>query len=86
MVLGIVLFLFRCGQAPVQSKGVRRDVGRLTQIAPVAAVSKVRTDSVSLCNREPAQSARNIDLWYDAYSVKPDEKLYLKPEERVRIW
>jgi putative endopeptidase len=29
---------------------------------------------------------RNIDAWYDAWGVKPDDKLYLKPEERVRIW
>lgn len=29
---------------------------------------------------------RNIDEWYDAFGVKPGDKLYLKPEERVRIW
>jgi putative endopeptidase len=29
---------------------------------------------------------RNIDGWYDAFGVKPENKLYLKPEERVRIW
>jgi putative endopeptidase len=29
---------------------------------------------------------RNIDGWYDAFGVKPGDKLYLKPEERVRIW
>jgi putative endopeptidase len=29
---------------------------------------------------------RNIDAWYDAWGVKPGDKLYLKPEERVRIW
>src|SRR5215468_8152603 len=29
---------------------------------------------------------RNVDAWYDAWGVKPDEKLYLKPEDRVRIW
>jgi len=29
---------------------------------------------------------RNIDAWYDAFGVKPGDKLYLKPEERVRIW
>ncbi|MEQ1864865.1 MAG: M13 family metallopeptidase, partial [Micropepsaceae bacterium] len=29
---------------------------------------------------------RNIDAWYDAFGVKPGHKLYLKPEERVRIW
>lgn len=29
---------------------------------------------------------RNIDEWYDAFGVKPGDKMYLKPEERVRIW
>ena len=29
---------------------------------------------------------RNIDAWYEAWGVKPDDKLYLKPEDRVRIW
>ena len=29
---------------------------------------------------------RNIDAWYEAFGVKPGDKLYVKPEERVRIW
>jgi putative endopeptidase len=29
---------------------------------------------------------RNIDAWYDAWSVKPGDKLYLRPEDRARIW
>lgn len=29
---------------------------------------------------------RNIDAWYDAFGAKPDQKLYLAPEARVRIW
>ena len=29
---------------------------------------------------------RNIDAWYDAFGVKPGDKLYLKPEDRVHIW
>jgi len=28
----------------------------------------------------------NIDAWYTAFDVKPGDKLYLAPEERVRIW
>ena len=36
--------------------------------------------------RERAQTVRNIDGWYDAYGVKPGEKLYLESSERVRIW
>ena len=29
---------------------------------------------------------RNVDAWYDAWGVKPGDKLYLKPEDRVKIW
>jgi endothelin-converting enzyme/putative endopeptidase len=29
---------------------------------------------------------RNIDAWYDAFGVKPGDKLYLEPAKRVTIW
>lgn len=29
---------------------------------------------------------RNFDEWYRAFNVKPGDKLYLLPEQRVRIW
>lgn len=29
---------------------------------------------------------RNIDAWYDAFEVSPEDELYLAPEDRVRIW
>jgi putative endopeptidase len=29
---------------------------------------------------------RNVDAWYAAFDVKPGDKLYLAPENRVRIW
>jgi putative endopeptidase len=29
---------------------------------------------------------RNLDDWYAAFDVKPGDKLYLAPEQRVRIW
>ena len=28
----------------------------------------------------------NIDAWYEAFNVQPGDKLYIKPEDRVRIW
>lgn len=33
-----------------------------------------------------AAMVRNIDAWYSAFDVKEGEKLYLPPDERVRIW
>ncbi len=29
---------------------------------------------------------RNIDAWYAAFGVKPGDKLYVAPEQRVHIW
>jgi putative endopeptidase len=29
---------------------------------------------------------RNIDTWYEAFGVKPEEKLFVAPKDRVRIW
>ncbi|MBJ6984440.1 M13-type metalloendopeptidase [Luteimonas sp. MC1750] len=29
---------------------------------------------------------RNIDAWYDAFDVSEGDKLYIAPEDRVRIW
>jgi putative endopeptidase len=29
---------------------------------------------------------RNIDAWYEAFNVRPGDKLYVPPEQRVRIW
>ncbi|MDT7933121.1 MAG: M13-type metalloendopeptidase [Sphingomonadaceae bacterium] len=29
---------------------------------------------------------RNIDAWYDAFDVRPGDKLYLAPDKRARVW
>lgn len=31
-------------------------------------------------------SVRNIDEFYEVFNIKPTDKLYLKPEQRVKIW
>ena len=33
-----------------------------------------------------ADTVRNENPWYDAFGVKPGEKLYLAPQDRVRVW
>ena len=37
-------------------------------------------------NKELNGVIANIDGWYDAYDVTPDQKFYRSPEERVHIW
>ena len=29
---------------------------------------------------------RNVDAWYAAFGVKPGDKMYLPPEQRVKLW
>ena len=31
-------------------------------------------------------TVRNIDAWYDAFDVRPGHRLYLEPNDRVRVW
>jgi predicted metalloendopeptidase len=31
-------------------------------------------------------TVRNLDAWYPAFAVKPGEKLYLAPKDRVQVW
>ena len=31
-------------------------------------------------------TVRNLDAWYEAFDVQPEQRLYLKKEERVFIW
>ena len=33
-----------------------------------------------------ANTVRNLDPWYAAFSVTPNQKMYLAPKGRVRIW
>jgi putative endopeptidase len=33
-----------------------------------------------------ALTVRNLDAWYTTFDVKPGQKLYLSPAERVKIW
>ena len=37
-------------------------------------------------DRFRALTVRNLDAWYSAFGVKPGQKLYLPPEQRVKVW
>lgn len=37
-------------------------------------------------SEQRASVVRNFDQWYKAFDVQPGQKLYLAPEQRVRIW
>jgi putative endopeptidase len=51
-----------------------------------ALKQQVATDVHSPARFRVDGPLRNVDAWYDAWGVKPGDQLYLKPEDRVRIW
>jgi len=46
---------------------------------------QMTTDTHPADQFRPA-TVRNLDAWYAAFDVKPGDKLYLAPVDRVRIW
>jgi endothelin-converting enzyme/putative endopeptidase len=60
-----------------QTRANKQREGALRQqvLTDPHAPSEYRTDTV-----------RNTDAWYPSFQVKEGEKLYLSPEQRVRIW
>jgi putative endopeptidase len=55
------------------------------KIREEAARQQLLTDPHSPCQVR-ADVVRNMDPWYSAFDVQPGQKLYLAPEDRVRIW
>jgi putative endopeptidase len=55
------------------------------RIRDAALRQQVMTDEHSPSRYRVAE-VRNLDAWYAAFAIKPGEKEYLAPEERVRIW
>jgi putative endopeptidase len=56
------------------------------KIREEALVKQLNTDPHSPATARVNLVLRNVDAWYDAFNVQPGDKLYLKPEDRVRIW
>ncbi len=50
------------------------------------AAQLIVTDSHSPGPYRTIGAPVNMDAWYKAFDVKPGDKLYKKPEDRIRIW
>ena len=66
---------FYLGWAQVWRCNTREAAARQRLLTDPHSPCPVRTDVV-----------RNMDPWYSAFDVKPGQKLYLAPPDRVRIW
>ncbi|MES2149058.1 MAG: M13 family metallopeptidase [Pseudomonadota bacterium] len=77
------------GKAPVADADVQFFTGFAqswrTKLREAAARQRVLTDGHAPAEYRTA-TVRNIDAWYKAFNVQPGQALYLKPEDRVRVW
>ena len=51
-----------------------------------ALKTQVKTDPHSPGMFRAVQPLINIDTFYDAFDIKESDKMYIKPEDRVKIW
>ena len=51
-----------------------------------ALKTQVKTDPHSPGMNRAVQPLLNIDAFYEAFGIKEGDKMYIKPEDRVRIW
>ncbi|WP_367872773.1 M13 family metallopeptidase [Luteolibacter sp. Populi] len=56
------------------------------KIREEALIKQLHTDPHSPAVARVNLVLRNIDAWYDAFNIQPGDKLYVAPEDRVRIW
>jgi putative endopeptidase len=55
-------------------------------ILPESAAQLIKTDPHSPGPYRTIGAPVNMDAWYTAFDVKPGDKLYKKPEDRIRMW
>ena len=66
---------FYLGWSQVWRQNIRDAAARQRLVTDPHAPTEYRADIV-----------RNMDPWVSAFGVKPGQKLYLAPNQRVRIW
>jgi putative endopeptidase len=64
------------GWAQVWRAKVRPDAEKRQVASDVHSPARFRVDG----------PMRNVDAWYNDWDVRPGEKLYLAPADRVHIW
>lgn len=55
-------------------------------IRPDALINQTKTDEHSLSRWRVNGILPHIDAWYRAFSITPNDKMYVAPEKRVQVW
>jgi putative endopeptidase len=53
---------------------------------PETVANLIQTDPHSPGEYRTIGAPVNMDAWYKAFDIKPGDKLYKKPEDRIKIW
>jgi putative endopeptidase len=53
---------------------------------PESAASRILTDPHSPEQYRTNAPITNMDAWYNAFNIQPGDKLYKKPEDRIKVW
>jgi putative endopeptidase len=53
---------------------------------PETAAQRILTDPHSPEQFRANAPITNIDAWYAAFNIQPGDKMYKKPEDRIRVW
>jgi putative endopeptidase len=57
-----------------------------TKMRDEALKTRIKTDPHSPGMNRAVQPLLNIDAFYEAFNIKEGDKMYISPEDRVRIW
>jgi predicted metalloendopeptidase len=57
-----------------------------SKIRPEAVRKQVASDDTHAPESYRVATVRNLDAWYTAFDVQPGDRLYLAPEQRVKVW
>ncbi|MBR1774674.1 MAG: M13 family metallopeptidase [Bacteroidales bacterium] len=57
-----------------------------SNITEQAIRSQTKSDPHSLGRWRVNGALPHIDMWYDAFNVKPGDKMYIAPSERLKLW
>lgn len=53
---------------------------------PEAAAQRILVDPHSPEQYRTNAPLTNIDAWYTAFNIQPSDKMYKKPEDRIKVW
>ena len=53
---------------------------------PEQEIAQTKTNEHSLNRNRVNGILPHIDAWYDAFDINPDNKMYVAPEHRVKLW